>query len=90
MDEIESESNYPQMDEDDRDWVSTFVSNEGSKSIPPDAIIEGFISIISWFDSDGEKQWRHYNTIDAPLSHIIGLLEMTKHTLMTNNEKDID
>lgn len=72
------------MDEVDQAWVSEF-KGEGSKSIPEGAIIEGFISIIKWINPDGSHDWRSYNTIDAPLSHILGLLQMAGFAMMQDN-----
>lgn len=84
MDEIDD--NSPRMDELDTLWVNGFVGDSiNSKSIPEGAIIQGFYSIISWIDPEGNHQWRGYNTIDAPLSSILGLLQMAAHTLMVDN-----
>lgn len=72
------------MDEVDRLWIGEFLGN----SIPEDAIVEGFISIISWVNPDGSRGWRSYNTLDQPLSSILGLMEMAKFTLMNDNRED--
>lgn len=72
------------MDEMDQKWVETFVGEE-DQSIPAGALIQGFISVISWIDEDGNFRWRLYNTLDLTLSNILGLLEMAKYTMMVDN-----
>lgn len=72
------------MDDLDREWVNAFIGSD--KSIPDGAIVEGFISVISWIDEAGNRKHRHYNTIDAPLSHIIGLLDIAKYELLRSAE----
>lgn len=74
----------PTMDEADQEWVRMFQSGD-TPTVPPDAIIQGFVSVISWMNPDGTFGWRAYNTIDAPLSHVLGLMEMAKFTMLHNN-----
>lgn len=80
--------NAPVMDNLDQMWINGFVSETGS--IPPGSFIEGFISVISWVDPGGHRQWRHYNTLDLPLSGVLGLLDMAKFTLCSNNQIESD
>lgn len=66
------------MDQVDRDWLDSFIG----KSIPQDAVVEGFYSIITWIDPDGERCWRTYNQFDLPVSTLIGVIELAKHQLI--------
>lgn len=75
------------MDDLDTQWVNSFIGS----SIPEDAVVTGFVSVIEWIGSNGERQWRTYNTIDGPLSHIVGLMSMSQFEMMssaTNREED--
>lgn len=72
------------MDEIDQAWIREFQQGD-TPTIPPEAIIQGFVSIISWMNPDGTMGWRSYNTIDATLSHVLGLMDMAKHTMLVNN-----
>lgn len=76
--------NTSMMDEIDTQWVESFIG-EKTHSISPGSMIQGFVSIISWIDEDGNYKWRMYNTIDAPLSNILGLMDMAKHTMLMDN-----
>lgn len=65
-------------DEADSAWLSEFIG----KSIPDDAVVEGFISLISFVRPDGTLDYRMYNTLNKPTSSVVGLLEMAKYNLM--------
>lgn len=67
-----------EMDQVDKEWLGSFVG----KSIPEDAVIEGFFSIITWINADGERCWRVYNQFDQPVSTTVGILEMAQQQLM--------
>ena len=77
-----ADNDTAQMDEADQAWVDTF----RGKSIPANAIVEGFVSVIAWMDEDGSRCWRSYTCLDAPLSHTLGLLEMAKFGYMVGNQ----
>lgn len=77
------------MDEADIAWVNQFLECNGGK-IPDGSVIDGFISIISWTDPDGNMQWRSYNTLNRPLSMILGLLTMCGHSMMMDNTQRIE
>lgn len=77
----------PVMDELDTAWVNSFIGS----SIPEGSVVTGFVSVIEWIDPGGNARWRAYNTIDSPLSHILGLMTMAQFQLMhmnTNREED--
>lgn len=78
------------MDDVDQQWVNGFIGDGSSAAIAEGSIIQGFLSIISWIDPEGNHRWRSYNTIDAPLSNILGLLEMTKYVMLTDNTRPLD
>lgn len=70
-----------ELDKVDNEWLSSFQEANGG-SIPDDAVVEGFFSIISWVNPDGSLGWRLYNALDRPTSTIVGLLEMAKFDYM--------
>lgn len=78
----------PVMDESDEIWVNSFIG-DGPGMIPEGSVIEGFISIVSWLTPEGEWKWRSYNVMDTRLSNILGLLDMTKFTMMRGNEQPL-
>lgn len=67
------------MDEADRQWLAAF------NDIPEGAIVEGFVSVISWINPDGSLGHRAYHCLNRPLSHVVGLLEMTQFKMMFDN-----
>lgn len=71
----------PQMDEEDIKWISTF----GEGRIPKGAMVEGFVAIISYIQPDGDRGWDAYNTLDMPLSNILGLMDMAQFKFMHDN-----
>lgn len=71
----------PQMDEDDVKWISTF----GPTRIPEGSMVEGFVAVISYIQPDGTRGWDSYNTLDMPLSNILGLMQMAQFKYMHDN-----
>lgn len=86
MPDVPDYDDRPSMDETDTKWVDGFIG--GDKGIPEGSIIEGFFAVISYIRPDGERDWRPYNTIDAPLSNILGLLQMAGFTYMHENLRE--
>jgi hypothetical protein len=65
-------------DEADSQWLSSFMG----QSIPTGATIEGFVSVISYMDDEGEMRWRMYSTIENAI-RAIGLLTAAAHNYST-------
>lgn len=70
-----------ELDEHDKAFIAGFMEENGG-SIPAGAVVEGFISLISWVNPDGTLGWRLYNALDRPTSTVVGLLEMAKFDYM--------
>ena len=68
-------------DELDDQWVESF----RGRAIPEGAVVTGFISVIDYIDTDGEREYKVYTTLDNPLSEVVGLLEMAKADLIFGN-----
>jgi hypothetical protein len=57
------------LDAADTEWINSFIGT----SIAEGSTIDGFVSVISWIDPEGEMRWRLYSTIDNAIRSI-GLL----------------
>jgi len=62
-------SDNPEIDKEDAAWLSGFLG----KSIPAEAVIEGFVAVISYMGPDGGMYWKPYATIDNGI-RCVGLL----------------
>ena len=43
-----------------------------------EAIVNGYVFVLSWVDAEGEQRWRCYVNSELPVSGTVGLLEMAK------------
>jgi hypothetical protein len=78
------------LDTEDERWASTFVG----QSIPEGSTIDGFVSVISWVDPEGNLRWRSYTTFDSGVQSV-GLLtmaaaELTYDTIKQSSEESDD
>lgn len=46
--------------------------------VPDECIPQGFLAVLAFVAPDGTQCWRTYNQLDAPLSSVLGLLELAK------------
>lgn len=83
----EGSDDFPHMDEADQQWINTFI---GGERVPAGSVVQGFTTIISFIDPQGNNGWDVYNTIDAPLSHILGLMTMAQFKMMHDNYRVLD
>jgi hypothetical protein len=59
-----------QMDAADAAWLATM--------IPEGCVSQGFISVVVFFDGEGEMKYKVYSQMEAPLTSCLGLLELAK------------
>lgn len=43
-----------------------------------EAIVDGYVIVVSWTDGGGERRWRCFVNSDQPASTNVGLLELAK------------
>lgn len=73
----------PWMDKADEEWLTGFVGED--RIIKPDDMITGYIAVIAYVDKDGNNHFRKHNALDAPLSSVVGLLDLAKHEWLMDN-----
>ncbi len=57
--------------------------------VPDESIPQGFIAVFSYVAPDGSQCWRTYNQLDAPLSSVLGLLELAKLDVIARCESGL-
>lgn len=76
-----------QMDEADQQWVAAFQGGD-EPTIPTDAIIEGFVSVITYIDPEsGKTKWVAYNTVSEDKTRVVGLLTTVIHHTLAMREE---
>lgn len=69
------------LDDEDRAWLDTFEMDDA-------AIIEGYLAIVVWLDSNGVRRWQPAVSLDAPTDTIAGLWALGGHHLMATLLED--
>lgn len=63
------------MDDDDRQWLSSF-------GIAPEAaMIEGYLAVIIVIDKEGCRRWQPVVRLTAPTDSVVGLWTLAGHQL---------
>lgn len=69
------------LDDEDRAWLDTFECEDA-------AILEGYIAVVVWLDSQGVRRWTPAVSLEAPTDTIAGLWALGGHAVMTTLLED--
>lgn len=58
-----------------------------SIELPASVVPQHGIAVVAFFDEDGDTCYAFRGEGDAPLSSVLGLLELAKHHLLTRTDE---
>lgn len=64
-------------DEVDQAYIESF--------LPADHIPVGLVSVLLTIDAEGKQAWKTHILVDAPMSTVLGMLEMVKLDLVARS-----